>query len=212
MLLREITIGKTELMLVMGNILDQPVASVVNPANQSLLGGGGLDGMIHRVAGPSLREACKMIPVIRSRCRIEVGSAIVTEAFNLHKYNRNIQFIVHTVGPNCENPIQSQNRKNLLETAYFHSLVASYEKRGFSIAFPAISTGSFGYPFLEAQAIAFKTIKNYIEMHSSHFERIVFVMYQIDDQNIISNLEKLWDDVYQDQFTDSNDFTAPTPM
>ena len=49
-------------------------------------------------------------------------------------------------------------------------------------------------------------------MHSSHFERIVFVMYQIDDQNIISNLEKLWDDVYQDQFTDSNDFTAPTPM
>lgn len=142
MILRNAMFGKTELMLVMGDILDQPVTSVVNPANQSLLGGGGLDGIIHRVAGPSLREACRMIPELQSGCRIEVGDAVVTDAFNLHKHNTSIEFIIHAVGPDCENPVQSQNKKQLLEATYFNSVVAAHQNGICSIAFPAISKKS----------------------------------------------------------------------
>ena len=171
-------IGETEIQAVMGNILEQPVVAIVNAANEVLLGGGGIDGVIHRAAGSELREECAAIPLLEGhpRHRIKIGDAVLTESYNIKNRQPTIQHIVHTVGPRAGTP----NKEELLANAYRNSLVVAQESGIRSIAFPAISVGIFRYPFDEAQSIAFETVKEYVEENPEAFDTILFVYLQND--------------------------------
>lgn len=128
-----------------GDITTAQVDAVVNAANPKMLGGGGVDGAIHRAAGNQLLEECRKVkPINGIRCPF--GQARITKAGNL-----NAQFVIHTVGPIYQ---KTNNPKGLLTSAYTNSLNLALEHHCKSIAFPAISCGAYGYPIDKAAAIA----------------------------------------------------------
>ena len=189
------TIGTTKIQIATGDITTQPVEAIVNAANDTLLGGGGIDGAIHKAAEDQLKEACAKFPEIDkngdpqkgTKQRILVGHAKITPSFNIQKRNANIQYVVHTVGPLGSTP----NREKLLTDAYHNSLVEAHSQGIKSIAFPAISVGVFAYPLEEAQAIAFKTVKAYIQKNPTHFETIIFA-YLKSDQDALYVARESW--------------------
>lgn len=131
-----------------GDITQSDCGAIVNAANVTLLGGGGVDGAIHQTAGPELLAACKNLPSIDgSRC--PVGEARITKSGRL-----NCQYVIHTVGPNYFSDPAPENH---LEQAYRSSLSLALQMDLSSIAFPAISCGVYGYPLQEAAEIALKT-------------------------------------------------------
>ncbi len=134
--------------ILQGDITKARVDAIVNAANPSLLGGGGVDGAIHRAAGPGLLESCKKIEA-KNGIRCPVGEARITPAFNLPA-----RYVIHTVGPRYG---VDKEPEKLLRSAYRNSLelALSYECK--SIAFPAISCGAYGYPMKEAAKIAIST-------------------------------------------------------
>jgi O-acetyl-ADP-ribose deacetylase (regulator of RNase III) len=132
-------------MVVVGDITDQEVDAIVNPANPSLLGGGGADGAIHRAAGPALREECRTL----GGCR--TGEAKITGGYRLPA-----RFVIHTVGPVWHGG--SGGEDGLLAGCYRSCLALAKEKRLSSIAFPAISTGAYRFPFERAARIAVATV------------------------------------------------------
>ena len=139
----DVTIGSTTIELVQGDITEQhDVQAVVNAANEALMPGGGVAGAIHRVAGPRLAEACRPMAPIRP------GEAVVTDAFDLPN-----DFVVHCLGPvyGADEPAAE-----LLASCYTEALGLAEAREIESIAFPAISTGAFGYPMSEAADIAVK--------------------------------------------------------
>ena len=115
------------------------VAAIVNAANERMLGGGGVDGAIHRAAGPELRRACMQVPEVRPGVRCPTGEARITPAFALPA-----QYVIHTVGPVWRGGTHHEPR--LLASCYRNSLAVAAEHQLQSIAFPAISCGVFGYP------------------------------------------------------------------
>ena len=153
----------TTLHIVQGNILKQEVEAIVNAANSFLEGGGGVDGMIHLAAGPKMLEACRLYKKKHNISRIEVGDAIITESFGIRSITPKIHFVIHTVGPNCNISSQNKVKEKLLQKAYLNSLERAREMNIHSVAFPAISTGIYSYPFKEAQIVAMNTIADYLE-------------------------------------------------
>ncbi len=136
----------TNISLIQGDITTADVDAVVNAANPAMLGGGGVDGAIHRVAGRALLEACKQVkPVNGVRC--PVGEARITPAGQLKA-----RYVIHTVGPRYR---IDDHPEDLLRNAYRNSLQLALENYCKSIAFPAISCGVYGYPMDEAAEIAF---------------------------------------------------------
>ena len=135
--------------IILGDItkLDSDVEAIVNAANESLLGGGGVDGAIHFAAGPELLEECKTL----GGC--QPGEAKVTKAYNLKQ-----KYIIHTVGPRY---YYNSNPAKTLRTCYENCLKIADELKVKKIAFPSISTGVFGYPVNEAAEIAIDVFKNY---------------------------------------------------
>ncbi len=135
----------TRISVVRGDLTTQAVDAIVNAANESCLGGGGVDGAIHRAAGRELIEACKALPEVAPRVRCPTGSAVITPGFRLPA-----RFVIHAVGPVHGTP----GAASLLASA-FRSALDLAEREGLhSVAFPAISCGVFRYPALEAARLA----------------------------------------------------------
>jgi O-acetyl-ADP-ribose deacetylase (regulator of RNase III) len=131
--------------IIQGDITRAEVDVIVNAANPVMLGGGGVDGAVHKAAGPQLREACRQIePVNGVRC--PPGEARITPGFNLKA-----RWVIHTVGPRYN---YDNNPEQLLRSAYVSSLQLALKNQCRTIAFPAISCGAYGYPVKEAAAIA----------------------------------------------------------
>lgn len=136
--------GKS-LVVTRGSILEAKVEAIVNAANQSLMGGGGVDGVIHRAAGPKLKEYCRGI----GGCA--PGSAKITPAFDL-----NFKSIIHAVGPVWKGGNNGEER--LLASAYRSAMLVADENQLCSVAFPSISTGAYSYPISEAVPVALSTV------------------------------------------------------
>jgi len=128
-----------------GDLTRVATDAIVNAANERLLGGGGVDGAIHRAAGPALREACRAIPEVRSGVRCPTGEARCTPGFELPA-----RHVIHTVGPVYRSPERSAP---LLASAHRSALLVAEAKGVETIAFPAISCGAYGYPVDEAAAV-----------------------------------------------------------
>ena len=152
-----------------GDITRVAVDAIVNAANSSLLGGGGVDGAIHRAGGPGILEACRALRATTLRDGLPTGDAVETTAGRLPA-----RFVIHTVGPVWHGGTQGEER--LLASCYETSLALA-ERLGLrSIAFPAISTGVYGYPMEDAAAIAFRTTIDYLNEHPD-VQRVRFVLY-----------------------------------
>jgi O-acetyl-ADP-ribose deacetylase (regulator of RNase III) len=146
-----------------GDITKLSVDSIVNAANSSLLGGGGVDGAIHRAAGPKLLEECRKL----NGCK--TGEAKITKGYNLPA-----NFVIHTVGPVWNGG--NYNEDELLTNCYLNSLKLAVENKIKSIAFPAISTGVYEFPLERAAQIAIKTVKKFIQSDKS-IQKIIFVCF-----------------------------------
>ena len=138
--------------LVLGDITEQDVDAVVNAANSTLLGGGGVDGAIHRRGGPAILEDCKRIREERYPDGLPTGKAVATTAGNLPA-----RWVIHTVGPVYA---KSQDRSDLLASCHTESLRVADELGARTVAFPAISTGVYGYPLDEAAPVAIRAARD----------------------------------------------------
>lgn len=156
--------------VVQGDITALAVDAIVNAANERMLGGGGVDGAIHRAAGPELLIACREIPEIRPGVRCPTGEARLTPGFRLPA-----GFVIHTVGPVWTGG--SRGEPALLAGCYRNSLALAAEQELESVAFPAISCGIYGYPLDQAAAIAVREIRAF-QMQYDAPRRVLLVAYE----------------------------------
>lgn len=159
--------------IIKADITALEVDAIVNAANTYLLGGGGVDGAIHRVAGPELLEACRTI----GGC--PTGAARITPGFALPA-----KWVIHTVGPVWKGG--GSGEPELLESCYRHSFRLAIENAARSIAFPSISTGVYGYPKKQAARIALSVMTE----HEPQFERVIACCFSDEDKMIYESLRK----------------------
>ncbi len=159
----ELKVGSAKIELVEGDITSQDTDAIVNAANRSLLGGGGVDGAIHRAAGPQLLAECRTL----GGC--ETGDAKITKGYNLKA-----RHVIHTVGPIYHSA--GKKAPDLLASCYRRSLEVASQNKLKSVAFPSISTGAYGYPLEEAAPIALKTAMDYLKAHPD-IELVRFVLF-----------------------------------
>jgi len=157
----------TSLSTIKGDITKVKADAIVNAANSSLMGGGGVDGAIHRAGGPAILEACRAIVARQGSCK--TGDAVITTAGNLPA-----RFVIHTVGPVYNGGLR--NEPALLASCYRKSLDLALEADCSSIAFPGISTGIYGYPKKEAAVIAVETVRGWLSEHETGM-KIIFVCF-----------------------------------
>jgi len=168
--------------VVVGDITKQDVEAIVNAANSSLLGGGGVDGAIHRAGGPAILEECREIRRTRFPQGLPTGEAVVTTGGNLPAL-----YVIHTVGP-----IYGEHRgkeSELLANCYHNSLTLAVEKNVTSVAFPSIATGVYGYPRAEAADISSRTIENFLST-DRQLKEVRLVFFQAGDAEIFLENQK----------------------
>ena len=165
----EFEINKAIIRIVQGDITEQETDAIVNAANSSLMGGGGVDGAIHRKGGPKILEECKKIRETEWPDGLPTGKAVITSGGNLKA-----KYVIHTVGPVWRGG--KYGEPELLAEAYRNSLRLAVSRGLKTIAFPAISTGAYGYPMEEAAGIALKTVKEFLEKEDK-LEEVVFVLF-----------------------------------
>jgi O-acetyl-ADP-ribose deacetylase (regulator of RNase III) len=172
----EISIGKSKIKLVQGDITDQETEAIVNAANPSLMGGGGVDEAIHRKGGSKILEECRKIRKTEWPDGLPTGKAVITSGGRLKA-----QYVIHTVGPIWRGGNRDEPR--LLSDAYWNSLELAVSKGIKTVAFPSISTGAYGYPVEKASRIALKTVKSFLEERDS-LEEVRFVLFSNSDFEI----------------------------
>lgn len=164
----EITVRKTKLSFVQGDITRQKTEAIVNAANSGLMGGGGVDGAIHRAGGPAILEDCRKI--VAQIGRLDAGKAVITRGGNL-----DAKYVIHTVGPVWQGG--SRGEAELLASAYRESLKLAVAYKLKSISFPSISTGAYGYPVAEAAKVALSTVISFLKDKPTPLEQVFFVLY-----------------------------------
>ncbi len=169
--------SNTQFLAVLGDITkDHNVQAIVNAANTSLLGGGGVDGAIHRAAGSELLAECRML----NGCK--TGQAKITKAYNLP-----CEYVIHTPGPVWNGG--RLHEAELLASCYRSCLEIALQKEIRSIAFPSISTGIYSYPLEEASEISVRTVKEFVKEHPGSFDVIKWVLF--DERTLKAYEDKL---------------------
>jgi O-acetyl-ADP-ribose deacetylase len=164
----EIKIKDATLSFVKGDITRQSTDAIVNAANSSMMGGGGVDGAIHKAGGPVILEECRKI--VLSQGRLPPGRAVITNAGNLPS-----KYVIHTVGPVWLGG--EHNEADILKSAYLESLRLAESKQLSSVSFPSISTGAYGYPLEEAAKIAVDTVIDFLNTEASSVKEVIFVLF-----------------------------------
>jgi O-acetyl-ADP-ribose deacetylase (regulator of RNase III) len=165
---REVIINQARLSIVQGDITRQTTDAIVNAANSGLMGGGGVDGAIHRAGGPTILEECQQI--VARQGRLPTGKAVITTGGNLPAGQ-----VIHTVGPIWRGG--NQNEAALLESAYKESLKLAAAHNLSSVSFPSISTGAYGYPLAEAARAALKAVASFLREQTTSVKEVVFVLF-----------------------------------
>lgn len=161
-------IAQSRLVLLRGDITQQDANAIVNAANPGLLGGGGVDGAIHRAAGPELLEQCKQVRALSGQCAF--GDAVITGGGKLKA-----RHVIHAVGPIWRGG--HSNESFVLSSAYKKCLELAMEEGVKTIAFPSISTGAYGYPVDLAAPVAIETVASFILDNPDSLEEVRFVLF-----------------------------------
>jgi O-acetyl-ADP-ribose deacetylase (regulator of RNase III) len=173
---KDFEIGAAIIRFVKGDITEVAADAIVNAANHSLMGGGGVDGAIHLKGGPEILEECKKIRSIDWPEGLPTGKAVITTGGNLKA-----KHVIHTVGPVWRGGDYDESK--LLASAYVNSLRVAVMSKLRIIAFPSISTGAYGYPIQEASRIAVTTVRRFLEAEDS-LDEIIFVLFSDRDLNL----------------------------
>lgn len=166
---------KSKIEIVRGDITKVHVDAIVNAANSSLLGGGGVDGAIHRAGGPAILKDCRKIVAKQGGCK--TGQAVITTAGDLPA-----KFVIHTVGPVWNGGQNDESKK--LADCYKNSLQLAINNNCKTIAFPNISTGVYGFPKKEAAKIAVETVLEFLS-HNKKIEKIIFVCFDEENESFV---------------------------
>ena len=169
----EFKVGSAVLQIIRGDITDVDADAIVNPANSSLMGGGGVDGAIHRRGGSKIDEECRRIRETEWPDGLPAGKVVITSGGNLKA-----KYVIHTVGPVWLGGFHVE--AELLKQAYRNSLKLAAAKGFKVIAFPSISTGAYGYPIQEASVVALKTVRDFLEKEDK-LERVILVLFSEGD-------------------------------
>jgi O-acetyl-ADP-ribose deacetylase len=169
-------VGTATVQLVKGDITDIEADAIVNAANSTLMGGGGVDGAIHSKGGSKILEECKRIRSTEWPDGLPTGKAVITSGGNLKA-----KFVIHTVGPVWFGGFHVE--AELLKQAYRNSLKLATSKGLKALAFPSISTGAYHYPIQEASGIALSTVRDYLQKEDK-LEKVVFVLFSDTDFEI----------------------------
>ena len=164
----EATINQVKLRIIQGDITKQSTDAIVNAANPSLMGGGGVDGAIHRAGGPVILNECKQI--VARQGRLPTGKAVMTTGGNLKA-----KYVIHTVGPIWHGG--NKGEPGLLASAYQESLKLATENNLNSIAFPSISTGAYGYPVNQASKVAIDAVITFLSQSTTSLREVVLVLF-----------------------------------
>jgi len=178
----EFQVGKAKVCLIHGDITDMDTDAIVNAANSTLMGGGGVEGAIHRKGGPKILEECKRIRKTERPEGLPTGKAVITSGGNLKA-----KYVIHTVGPIWRGG--NSGEPELLADAYRNSLKLAATKGLETIAFPSISTGVYGYPIEKACQIVLKTVKEFLEKED-HIAKVVFVLFSAHDFEVYKKTVK----------------------
>ena len=163
-----VSVNGVRVSVVQGDITRQATDAIVNAANSSLMGGGGVDGAIHRAGGPVILEECRQI--VSRQGRLPAGKAVITRGGNLKA-----GFVIHTVGPVWRGG--NREEQKLLASAYRESLKVAAENGLESISFPSISTGAYGYPVTEAAKVAINAVVSFLREGVTSIKEVVFVLF-----------------------------------
>jgi O-acetyl-ADP-ribose deacetylase (regulator of RNase III) len=166
-------VGGAKVCLIQGDLTDQGTDAIVNAANSSLMGGGGVDGAIHRRGGSKILEECKRIRAAEWPNGLPTGNAVITSGGNLKA-----KYVIHTVGPIWRGG--SHGEPELLADAYCNSLRLAVSRGLETISFPSISTGAYRYPIEKASRIALKTTRDFLE-GEDNLDRVIFVLFRKRD-------------------------------
>jgi O-acetyl-ADP-ribose deacetylase (regulator of RNase III) len=181
----EFKVGAATFELIQGDITDVEADAIVNAANSTLLGGGGVDGAIHRRGGPKILEECKRIRETVWPDGLPTGKAVITTGGNLKA-----KYVIHTVGPVWMGGFHVE--AELLKQAYRNSLKLAATNGLKTIAFPSISTGAYGYPLEEASQVAIKVVKDFLEKED-RFDKVIFVLFSEKAFEVyLQNAEKIF--------------------
>lgn len=186
--MNEFIVNRSKIVLVKGDITQQKAEAIVNAANSSLMGGGGVDGAIHRAGGPQILEECE--EYVEKYGRLPTGKAMITSGGNLPA-----KYVIHTVGPifrKEKDQEKAKEQERELASCYVESLKLAAKHGIKTIAFPSISTGAYRYPLEEAAAVAVGAVRDFLVENGS-IKEVYFVLYSDETYEIYVNTAKGFD-------------------